>query len=580
MVLDCLDPKEMRLQFLSQRGEDPLGDSSIGVLPSPGLEIGDEGAFGVPVGGSVSGVIDFDGDTDNITVFLVSGQTYLISLHGSGAHPLSDSLLRVFAPDGVTQVAVDDDGGAGTSSLLTYTATTTGQHMIRAASFINNPDVFQLDTGGYTVDVRVQGVDGVGVTNGTSVPLQLGYTFDFREFGTGNQSPLPGTLDGDTRPLFGHAHAGHFYTFEVAGGWDGGASGPGAIDTLIALYNSAGAIVAQNDNIGERHQLGDRLLRHGQRHLLSRRHAAIPARPAATSIDIQDIDSSGRRDPLDAINWVSADNIDTVDVGGVPTAYVYFGARRRELRRATDRRRPSTSMAGPPRRRRRSWRRCSSSPRSPASTMSRRPTSTRPSSACRRSRPTRRSVRRLFLSAGSGLTARRRASARSTSTAAAGTSRALRQDIPGDQVSLRQGGFAYAVILHEFGHAHGLAHPHDNGGGSDIMLGVSPSTGFFGVFNLNQGVYTVMSYNDALAAPSGRPVAASRSAGIDNGWSATLSAFDIAVAAAALRRPRPTTTGDTTYTLDDVNDDGNWYECIWDTGGTDAIVYTGDTATR
>ena len=71
------------------------------------------------------------------------------------------------------------------------------------------------------------------------------------------------------------------------------------------------------------------------------------------------------------------------------------------------------------------------------------------------------------------------------------------QDIPGDQVSLEQGGFAFAVILHEFGHAHGLAHPHDNGGGSDIMPGVFSATGFFGVYNLNQGVYTVMSYNDA-----------------------------------------------------------------------------------
>ena len=38
---------------------------------------------------------------------------------------------------------------------------------------------------------------------------------------------------------------------------------------------------------------------------------------------------------------------------------------------------------------------------------------------------------------------------------------------------LQKGGFAYSVILHEFGHAHGLAHPHDNGGGSDVLLGVT-----------------------------------------------------------------------------------------------------------
>ncbi len=29
------------------------------------------------------------------------------------------------------------------------------------------------------------------------------------------------------------------------------------------------------------------------------------------------------------------------------------------------------------------------------------------------------------------------------------------------------------------------------------MLGVTASTGSYGIYNLNQGVYTVMSYNDA-----------------------------------------------------------------------------------
>ncbi|MCY0725676.1 hypothetical protein OVW19_28465, partial [Klebsiella pneumoniae] len=62
--------------------------------------------------------------------------------------------------------------------------------------------------------------------------------------------------------------------------------------------------------------------------------------------------------------------------------------------------------------------------------------------------------------------------------------------------SLEPGGFSYAVVLHEFGHAHGIAHPHDTGGGSEVMLGVTASTGSYGIYNLNQGVYTVMSYND------------------------------------------------------------------------------------
>ena len=84
------------------------------------------------------------------------------------------------------------------------------------------------------------------------------------------------------------------------------------------------------------------------------------------------------------------------------------------------------------------------------------------------------------------------------------------------------------MILHEFGHAHGLAHPHDNDGGSEIMLGVTAPTNSYGLFNLNQGVYTVMSYNDAWDFHPDGP-SPFTIAGIGNGWSGTLGAFDIAV---------------------------------------------------
>jgi Ca2+-binding RTX toxin-like protein len=138
--------------------------------------------------------------------------------------------------------------------------------------------------------------------------------------------------------------------------------------------------------------------------------------------------------------------------------------------------------------------------------------------------------------------------------------------------SLDRGGYSYAVILHEFGHAHGIAHPHDNGGGSEIMPGVAGSTGTLGVFNLNQGVYTVMSYNDGWQLHPDGP-SAFTVAGIDNGWSATLGAFDIAVLQARYGIHAYNET-DTTYALTDVTDDA-FYQTIWDTGGTDTIAYSG-----
>jgi serralysin len=147
------------------------------------------------------------------------------------------------------------------------------------------------------------------------------------------------------------------------------------------------------------------------------------------------------------------------------------------------------------------------------------------------------------------------------------------------QQSLVQGGYAFEVILHEFGHAHGLAHPHDRGGGSDIMLGVTASQGSYGLYDLNQGVYTVMSYNSSWpTGPNGEsPFTA---AGVDNGWSGTLSAFDIAALQQRYGVINPHATGNTTYTLDDVQAQGTYYECIWDTGGKDTINYSGNRNAR
>jgi Ca2+-binding RTX toxin-like protein len=139
------------------------------------------------------------------------------------------------------------------------------------------------------------------------------------------------------------------------------------------------------------------------------------------------------------------------------------------------------------------------------------------------------------------------------------------------QQSLEQGGYAFAVVLHEFGHAHGLAHPHDDGGGSEVLLGVTTFEDY-GIYDLNQGVYTVMSYNDAWELhPDGE--SPYTGATVDSGWSGTLSAFDIA----ALQQRygvHAYNTGNNVYTLTDVQDDA-FYQTIWDTGGTDSIVYSG-----
>ena len=197
----------------------------------------DEPTLDVVVGGSVSGNIDFNGDTDNITVFLVAGQTYLISLRGTGATPINDSFLQMRDPtNAIISGVTDDDGGNDLYSISTYTATATGNYTIIAATF-SNPGA--PDLGGWTVDVRVQGADAIGDTDATSVALSLGTTFGFREAGTVNEPPIDPLLTGDLDRYRVELVEGHFYTFKVAGSADyttNFSSPPvGTLDTFMYL---------------------------------------------------------------------------------------------------------------------------------------------------------------------------------------------------------------------------------------------------------------------------------------------------------------------------------------------------------
>ncbi|HEX8442665.1 MAG TPA: M10 family metallopeptidase C-terminal domain-containing protein [Allosphingosinicella sp.] len=142
---------------------------------------------------------------------------------------------------------------------------------------------------------------------------------------------------------------------------------------------------------------------------------------------------------------------------------------------------------------------------------------------------------------------------------------------------LTQGGFFFTTLLHEFGHAHGMAHPHDNGGRSSIMRGAGGGTGgiggAYGDFGLSQGVFTVMSYNDGYdLRPDGTK---SPDDSKDNGWVGTLSPLDIAVIQDKYGVNEEYRTGNDTYVIKDVQEKGTFYASIWDGGGVDEIVYEG-----
>ncbi|HEY0414025.1 MAG TPA: M10 family metallopeptidase C-terminal domain-containing protein, partial [Allosphingosinicella sp.] len=162
-------------------------------------------------------------------------------------------------------------------------------------------------------------------------------------------------------------------------------------------------------------------------------------------------------------------------------------------------------------------------------------------------------------------------------------------DLRWTQQGLAPGGFSFTTLIHEMGHGHGLAHPHDNGGHSGVMHGVQASgtasvaSYTTGDYDLNQSVYTMMSYEDGWEkSPYGQAKTTD-----PFGWLKGLMAFDIAAIQDKYGVNENTGAGDNLYILEDANhgtlfDDNNnilvqasGFESIWDAGGTDEIRYVG-----
>ena len=144
----------------------------------------------------------------------------------------------------------------------------------------------------------------------------------------------------------------------------------------------------------------------------------------------------------------------------------------------------------------------------------------------------------------------------------------------GGEGGLAQGGYGWVTLIHEFGHALGLAHPHDNGGGTPILQGVTDSSDS-GAFNLNQGIFTTMSYVDGWRTnPDGT------TAREDFGWQGTAGALDIAVLQEKFGANTTANNGDDVYVLPDANAAGTYFTAIWDTAGEDTIAAPANSNTK
>jgi Ca2+-binding RTX toxin-like protein len=515
-------------------------------------------------GPTITGSLLDEDNGDMIAVNLTAGQTYTWSYRGTVDGGIEDPWLQLIGTDGTTVITEDDDGGLGRTSQITFTATADGTYYLHATSWYQidptAPD-FQ-DNGGYTiVQWSPDAAHDAGDTLGTAGTIEIGTNYGYLD--------TAGDLDLYAIQLT----AGQVYTFTYNGGisssgdWDDEA---GESLGVLALYDANGVNVAPPE-VNYETGLTFVAQTSGTYYLSADAYSNYIGGPDMTggyTIDVKE-QSLSDLDPLDAIRWKSADNIDTVDVNGdAPggqVAYVYFGLPGENFGEKALNGSPMVTLG---------W-----NAHEKAAVLS----------ALGEYTPIT-GITYLETTDVNQAEFRLLTTAIPSGTPGAYGARFYPQDPSyGTQQgigtfnvnsggwaafpqSLDRGGYSYAVILHEFGHAHGLAHPHDTGGGSDVLLGVTASTGSYGLFNLNQGVYTVMSYNDGWDFHPDGP-SAFTIAGIDNGWSATLGAFDIA----ALQERygvHEFHTGNDVYALTDIADDAA-YQTIWDTGGTDAISYGG-----
>src|SRR5262245_3318352 len=133
--------------------------------------------------------------------------------------------------------------------------------------------------------------------------------------------------------------------------------------------------------------------------------------------------------------------------------------------------------------------------------------------------------------------------------------------------NISTGGFE--LILHEIGHALGLKHPHNASTGNTLLWPGVTVVSDLGTNSLNQDLYTLMSYNLQVVGDG--------SGGNTLQTMATPMAYDVAAIQVLYGANTNFNAGNTTYDLATAGTALQWTS-IWDTGGTDEVIYLGTNA--
>ena len=520
-------------------------------------------------------------DLDYYTLNVVAGQTYVVSMNGTGPNAMPDPQLWVYNSSGAA-IATDDEGGAASNALLTFTATYTGVVYIEAGPWFDASHAGI--PGDYTLAVAQRGADVSNTAAGAVAVAVDSSTLGFID----QTGTTAATAFNDVDFYKVELVAGQYYEFQVSGGWDyqPGTEADLRLHVMNAADTVAGTFRAFSGDISSSDQnaavsfvptvSGTYYLRIS--HDVASARAAGAAATSGYELSVKTFDLS-TKNPLDAINWGGDENIVPGADDGV--IKVYFA-------KAGDVFDGQTSLG---------W---NDYEKQQAMKAFEQYENVLPVTYVITDNAAEADFKLVIKTATAGDSPGVLGYFNPPGEENAGVGVFWRDGFGWDEDGpttdtanrqnggLEQGGYAFYTLVHEFGHGMGLAHPHDNGGGSGVMPGVFGAFNSYGAFDLNQGVYTVMSYNpgwplDAANAPYGVPWyidGAGVYQEIDEAYNGSLSALDIALLQQKYGANTTAASGNDVYVLPAANNGNAFFVTIWDSGGIDTIVHNGSQSAR
>lgn len=205
--------------YLEVRGfsEDAEGRYAISITPGEVGSSFDTAEYLTPGPEGRVSTIGAADDTDWFTVELIEGRTYRFNLDGVDSTPLADPVITLFNSEG-TQIAQDDDGGAGFNSYLTFASPTGGTYFAAVSAFdggigryslrVSDTDVpghiYTDETLTADADERVSRIDMAGDLDYFRVELESGVRYQIEVKGHGDDKladPMLTIVDGENTTL-------------------------------------------------------------------------------------------------------------------------------------------------------------------------------------------------------------------------------------------------------------------------------------------------------------------------------------------------------------------------------------------